>query len=96
MLRITRGKGFQIFFDNGWGVSVQFGPGNYCEHYDDSMLELLEGKQKWRHESIDAETALIDPKGNLIPYGEDNGDTVQYRRTPEQVLELLNYAHNQT
>ena len=24
-------KGFQMTFENGWTVSVQFGPANYCE-----------------------------------------------------------------
>ena len=27
-------KGFSIWFEHA-GVSVQFGPGNYCEHYED-------------------------------------------------------------
>ena len=30
----TTNKGFQITFDNGWTASVQFGPGNYCEHHE--------------------------------------------------------------
>lgn len=29
--RITCGKGLQMTFANGWGVSVQFGPGNYTD-----------------------------------------------------------------
>ena len=33
MFRITQGKGFQIEFPNGYTVSVQWGIGNYCEHY---------------------------------------------------------------
>ena len=32
MFLITAGKGFQITFENGWTVSVQFGSGNYCEN----------------------------------------------------------------
>jgi len=32
--RITDCKGFYFGFDNGWGVSVQFGPGNYADNYD--------------------------------------------------------------
>lgn len=30
MFRITDRKGFQVTFENGWTVSVQFGYGNYC------------------------------------------------------------------
>jgi hypothetical protein len=29
---VTQGKGFALTFSNGWTVSVQFGPGNYCEN----------------------------------------------------------------
>lgn len=32
MFKITAGRGFQMTFDNGWTVSVQFGTGNYCEN----------------------------------------------------------------
>ena len=30
MFNITQGKGFFIEFENGYGISVQFGWGNYC------------------------------------------------------------------
>jgi hypothetical protein len=32
MFKITDGRGFQMTFANGWTVSVQFGPGNYCDN----------------------------------------------------------------
>jgi hypothetical protein len=28
----TNNKGFQMTFENGWTISVQFGYGNYCSH----------------------------------------------------------------
>ena len=31
-LQITAGKGFHLTFKNGYTISVQFGPGNYCEN----------------------------------------------------------------
>lgn len=31
-LQITDGKGFSLSFRNGYTVSVQFGPCNYCEN----------------------------------------------------------------
>lgn len=34
MLQTTQNKGFQLFFENGYGVSVQFGYGNYCDNRD--------------------------------------------------------------
>lgn len=40
MFRITRGKGFHVSFPNGYTVSVQFGPGNYCDHYDRGVRKV--------------------------------------------------------
>ena len=28
----TENRGFQLTFDNGWTISVQFGKGNYCSN----------------------------------------------------------------
>lgn len=33
MFGITDGKGFHVTFENGWTISVQFGPCNYGDHY---------------------------------------------------------------
>lgn len=30
MFKSTHNKGFQMTFENGWTISVQFGYGNYC------------------------------------------------------------------
>lgn len=38
MFRITSGKGFHVTFPNGYTVSVQWGPGNYCATRDDGAL----------------------------------------------------------
>lgn len=85
MFRITDNKGFQIKFDNGYTVSVQFGPGNYGSNYNLSMLENM-GKPMT---ALSAETALLDPDGNFVEY---EGDDVQGHRTAKDVLALLNYA----
>ena len=83
----TRNTGFWIKFGNGYKVSVQFGPGTYCEHY---YSERFSKNQFGLYESELAETALsFDDK--LIEY---ENDEVQGYRTPAQVLELLNYAAN--
>lgn len=83
--RITHGKGFRIKFENGWAVSVQFGPGNYCDNYDREIgkEEAACGKEGSRT----AEVAVINPKGDLIELS--NGDTVDGYVTAKRVLELL-------
>jgi hypothetical protein len=83
MFSITDNKGFQITFENGYSVSVQFGPGNYCENKD---LPYNHGEEVPM--SNTAETALISPDG----FVEYRGDDVQGHMSPKDVLELLNYA----
>jgi len=85
MLRINDNKGFQIMFDNGYTVSVQFGPGNYGSNYNASFLDEM-GKPQ---QATTAETALIAPDGNFVAYKDDD---VQGYQTVNDVLALLNYA----
>lgn len=89
--RITDGKGFQVTFENGYTVSVQFGWGNYCDNYDNPRIGGYkeENIRLGESGSNTAETALLDSDGNFIEY--EDGD-VQGRRTATEVLELLNYA----
>lgn len=90
--RITRGEGFQITFENGWTVSVQFGYGNYCSRK--SFLSLANFcERKYLHEvnteCSDAEVAVIDPQNNLVPMREFGGDTVCGHYTPDMVYKLM-------
>jgi hypothetical protein len=85
MFRINDNKGFQITLDNGYTVSVQFGPGNYGSNYS---LDFIANMNK-PMTALTAETALIDPEGNFVQY---KGDDVQGHQTPNDVLELLNSA----
>jgi len=92
MFKITRGKGFHIRFANGVTVSVQFGGGSYADHYND--LNLIGQEQKLPGlESTTAETAvwLGSSSGHWITR-QFGGDDVLGYQTPEQVLELLNWA----
>ena len=84
MFRINDNKGFQIKLENGYMVSVQFGPGNYGSNYSLGFEEM--GRPMI---AASAETALIDPEGNFVAY---KGDDVQGHQTANDVLELLNYA----
>lgn len=86
---ICGGKGFHIRFENGWSVSVQFGPGNYCDNYD--MKIGWDDEKAGQDGSSNAECALIDPDGNLV-HREEWGDSVSNRSTPAEVLALLNEA----
>ena len=78
--RITRGRGFKMKFPNGYTVSVQFGPMNYCENYgrldplrDRTLVvsylsfqytDLVCGSEG----SDDCETAIITPDEGYLQY----------------------------
>ena len=55
--------GFHIGFDNGYTISVQFGPGNYCEQYDASF-DAPKSSYFWK--SKDAEVAVLDGAGDFV------------------------------
>jgi len=92
MFRITGKKGFHITFDNGYTVSVQFGPGNYCDNHDAEIGRDDESSAK--RGSSTAECAVWARGGEMIRYGSWN-DTVGGYMTPAEVLELMNWAAKQ-
>ena len=83
--RITGKKGFHITFANGWTVSVQFGPGNYCanRHMTIGKDDELCGSRG----SPDAEIAMWPSSGEMETFEE--GGTVLGWTTPERVLQAL-------
>jgi hypothetical protein len=88
MFSITDGKGFQITFDNGVRVSVQFGEFSYCDNYT---------SKKYNPRSVDcknAEVAIIDKNGQWLTreYYKNHNDDVKGYQTPEEVLKILNWA----
>ena len=66
VFKITEGKGFQMTFQNGWTVSVQFGAGNYCENNMMSVSNTPKGHSK------DAEIAAWDKDGNWHTFEYDD------------------------
>lgn len=89
--RITGGKGFHISFANGYTVSVQFGPGNYCDNYRRGIGR--EDAECGEEGSRNAECAVWAADGNLIDHFD--GQSVSNRSTPADVLALLNWAASQ-
>ena len=85
MFTINDNKGFQIELENGYTVSVQFGPGNYGSNRMETYATAMNVPQT----ASLAETALMDPDGNFVSY---KGDDVQGYQSPSDVLELLIYA----
>ena len=70
--QITNHKGFRMGFENGFEISVQWGPGNYCERKDEDFDKPQE-ERFW--ESRTAEIAIFDSKDDsMITLGKDNVD----------------------
>ena len=91
MFKITGKKGFHITFENGFTVSVQFGPGNYCDNYD---MEIgRDDERAGAKGSYNAECAVWGSDGVMIDRWD--GNTVSNRSTAEEVLSLLNWASAQ-
>jgi len=91
MFRITGSKGFHITFENGYTVSVQFGPGNYCDNYNTEISSVQAGERG----SETAECAVWAKDGKMIEHPDFGGGEVSNRSTPAQVLSLLNWAAKQ-
>lgn len=75
-------SGFQITFENGNTISVQFGYGNYCDNRDES-----------KSESTTAEIAIWNKDGEWYDFG---SDTVKGWCTPDEVGEFIQLAMTTT
>jgi hypothetical protein len=86
MFKITRGKGFHMTFDNGWTVCVQWGTGNYGDHYwvVDSSTDEEVGAQG----SATAEVAAWDKDRNWYKVNEAS-DTVRGYVSTDEVLAFM-------
>ena len=91
--RITRHKGFQIDFENGWCISVQFGAGNYCDNHD---REFDFEKEMDMLKSTNAEIGIFNPKDELIRHPDyGSKDTVKGWVTPDELVHFINWTAEQ-
>lgn len=87
----TNNKGFQMTFENGWTISVQFGHGNYCDnrlHPDGVFFS----KRKSVVESSDAEIAIWGPDGQDYDFG---SDTVKGYCSADEVATWIKFTADQ-
>ena len=68
-------KGFQMTFDNGFRISVQWGHGNYCAVKEKGMWGDEQKQDYWG--SVSAEIAVFGENDSMINLrGDDSFDTV--------------------
>ena len=63
----TRNKGFRMTFENGFAISVQWGPENYCDRKNEEDFDKPMKERFW--ESKSAEIAVFNKEGrnSMIP-----------------------------
>ena len=76
-------NGFQIRFENGWMVSVQFGEHNYCEHHsgyvrDQPEYNSLGFKKVNKQFECDANSAEVWARHDLADIVETSTDSYTY------------------
>tara|TARA_R100000322_G_scaffold77963_1_gene48972 strand:- start:228 stop:581 length:354 start_codon:yes stop_codon:yes gene_type:complete len=86
--KITSHKGFNLTFNNGWQVSVQFGPGNYCERQEDNY-DSPKNSEFWS--SNNAEIAVWHSSnkletGNMVKLEDD---VVRGWTTADEVAKVI-------
>lgn len=94
-LSISGNKGFQLKFSNGFTVSVQFGPYNYCAN--GNLPPQAWGMDRATTpvpKSPNAEVAVFHPNGEFLPMA-GVGDTVRGWVTPDDVARLISWAASQ-
>ena len=83
-LLINQGKGLWLTFGNGYKLSIQIGEANYC-HPEKTRTGI---------ESPDCEMAIIDPKGNFLPWPEAEYDTVGGFIHTSEIPTWIEYVSN--
>ena len=87
MFSLKGGQGFQITFENGYTVSVQFGEYHYCSNRNLGSPTCEETV----HDCANAETAIFYKGDKFLEY---KGGDVQSYQSPKEVLETLKYAES--
>lgn len=103
MFKATGNKGVQFTFANGHTVSVQWGPGNYCEGYGlNGGTDYLAPTKKESWSNPKAEIATWDRDGNwnlkelwkAFTGTEELCDEVKGYMSVDDVVEFLNFVRS--
>ena len=70
----TRNKGFFMEFENGFGISVQYGTENYCEKKN-TTINPTDPMEHTRWDSLSAEIAVFEGE-EMINISTDGVDAV--------------------
>ena len=82
----TQNKGFNMTFENGISISVQWGVGNYCNRKNDGEFGLPMKDEFW--EATSAEIMIRKSKEDKVDLG--TGDMVAGWLSSDQVANCIN------
>jgi hypothetical protein len=91
MLKITGEQGFQMTFSNNWTVSVQFGIGMGCNHYDRNDYDAPKQDDSWQCEN--AEIAAWHGEAGQSSdkwYQFGEGSAVKGWCSPDEIVHFMN------
>ena len=78
--------GFQMKFDNGYTISVQWSPAHYCTNHLKEKNNTIGNPLP----CLDAEVAVFDNLGKMVQLNEDSD--VEGYCTPDEVIDLMAMA----
>ncbi|HEY6020630.1 MAG TPA: hypothetical protein VIY48_12285 [Candidatus Paceibacterota bacterium] len=84
---INMGKGFYMTFANGWTVSVQFGPSNYCNNRTFEYASLADMRKAGEQGCDNAEVAAM--KDGIWYRGKGWTDSVKGWLTPDEIAAFI-------
>ena len=87
---ITNGKGFNLTFANKWQISVQWGPGNYCERENEDF-DLPKKQKYWVSGSAEVAVWKGDGKRSFVPL---QFDSVEAFCSTNKVAEMITIVSN--
>ena len=88
---VTRNKGFRMTFENGFAISVQWGPENYCDRKNEEDFDKPMKERFW--ESKSAEIAVFNKEGEFIGIADD---TVVGWLTTDKVAKCITVVQSAT
>ena len=78
MFESCSNKGFRITFANGYALSVQWGPINYCTNRDiNANWDIAMSTEDGLWESETAEVAVYDPNNKIINMADRDNNVEQ-------------------
>ena len=90
----TRNKGFFMEFENGFGISVQYGIENYCEKKNGTTIYPTDPMKHNRWDSISAEIAVFEGE-RMLSVGDSDNQVIGWLGTDDvaKIITIVQSAH---